>query len=276
MVLGTAARRRAARTAGTERGRVVRRARRHAAWRTLRSAAVAAGIGAAAYALAQLGIAFANDPRFALAGVEVAGVHRLTIQQVIGAASLAPGRNIWLMDVAQPARRVAQLPWIAAASIHRRWPNHVRIEAIERLPAARINVGRNGQGRYALVDKDLRVLQVGPLWREDERLPLLAATPLPRGIDRPGASAGGGGLADALDAYRQLARLGLQAESVAYDPAHGVVAVARSGVRILFGSADDLDKKVALFRGIAARVSDPRAVVYVDVRSLSAPTVLYR
>jgi len=221
-----------------------------------------------------------SDPRFALRLVSVSGNVRAKAADIIAAAALPRGENIWLIDVRAARARVEALPWVRSASIRRSWPNRLSIVVTERVPVARIRLPSAPEdpaagGEYALVDVAGRVLEVGPE-PLDQRLPIVDVRPLPSGATQAGASLAHGDAALALDAARRLSDLHVRYSEIGADPDIGVSALLVSGLRVVFGDTDRLRQKVALAEAIAARIRDPSAVRYVDVRSTNAPTVLYK
>ena len=240
-----------------------------------------ATVGAVALALVVglgvLGWREASDPRFIAQIDGVRGCDHTAVADVVSAAGLAPGQNAWLIDRRALAKRVEALPWVARVAIHVAWPNRVSIQVTERRPAALVALGvsaREQAGpRYALIDEGQRVLELES--RVPGALPVLVIVPPPAGatpgsdLSRPEASL-------ALDAYRRLSALGLQISEVAIAPSTGISATADRNLRVLFGEDEDLAKKAALFQAIVAKISTPSRVAYVDVRSIRAPTVLYR
>ncbi|MDH7571525.1 MAG: FtsQ-type POTRA domain-containing protein [Armatimonadota bacterium] len=81
-----------------------------------------------------------KDPRFNLQRIEVRGVQVLSEEQVIRHSGLRPGFNLFRAPLAQARERLAQLPPVAAVSLHRRLPNRVLIRVRERQPLACVNV----------------------------------------------------------------------------------------------------------------------------------------
>ncbi len=224
----------------------------------------------------------ARDPRFGLSAPEVAGTRMTPVDAVIRAAAFPKGSNIWLLDTASAARRVEALPWVLDARIHRTWPNRLRIDVTERAPVARIVLPSSGDAEepvdsVALIDETLRVLSIEPvdaLRAGDRTLPLFRIKPAPR--LEAGSAAAGDALQSAYDMLLQLRGLGLRVSEVDLSPATGAAAVCYDGLRVLFGGEEALADKVALLRAIAPKIAQPHDVVYVDLRSVRAPTVLYR
>lgn len=81
-------------------------------------------------------------PRFAVAGVDVEGVSRVTADDVRSAAAIAEGTNVWRLDPSAIAARVAAVPEIRRAEVIRRFPNRVTILVEERRPFTLVHAGR--------------------------------------------------------------------------------------------------------------------------------------
>jgi cell division protein FtsQ len=229
---------------------------------------VLALIGAAAYG----GVALAADPHLALDDVSVEGARRVVAVDIIAAAALPHGRNVWLLDTNSASRAVERLPWIASAKVSRAWPNVVTIVVSERVPIARVALGRSN---FELVDVDGRAL--GPASdATDQALPALTVAPLPPDAGTAGAQLGATVVGQSLDAIRQLTALGVHMTEIRDEPVMGLRAFTQGGLWVVFGDLDDLSHKVALYEAISKRISQPSAVEYIDVRSTAAPTVQYR
>ena len=222
----------------------------------------------------------AQDPRFALSSVDVSGARNTRASDIILAAALSKGSNVWLLDTASARRRVEALPWIATANVSRAWPNRVSISVSERTPVAAVLLPYGGSGeeptaQVALIDATGRVLAIVAGGPGAADLPLFRIEPQPTALE-PGATAGGDDVQHAYDAMVQLRALGLRVSEIDLKPSTGVTVTCAGGLRVILGSDDDLAKKVSLYKAIAPNITAPQKVVYVDLRSVRAPTVLYR
>ena len=74
--------------------------------------------------------------------------------EVLAAAGLASHPPLVDVDPGAAAARIEQLPWVAAATVVRHWPDSVSVVVTERVPAAAIA----GHGGVAVVDAAGRVL----------------------------------------------------------------------------------------------------------------------
>ena len=244
----------------------------HALWVTAALILFAGLVGA-------IGYREAGDPRFALGDVAVSGERRTPESEVRYAAALTKGSNVWLLDVASAEHRVEALPWVDAARVRRTWPNRVSIELTERVAVARVWVASGGSAeepvpQIALIDGSLRVLALEAPDGQAAALPLFRIDPQPK--LQAGNDASGSDVERAYDAMVQLRALGLRISEVDLKPATGVTVACDDGLHVILGSDDDLAKKVSLFKAIEPKITAPERVVYVDLRSVRAPTVLYR
>ncbi|HEY7982184.1 MAG TPA: FtsQ-type POTRA domain-containing protein [Candidatus Eremiobacteraceae bacterium] len=256
------------------------RARRGARAAVLRWAIALVVVGAvcgAAYA----GVRASQDPRFALDTVNVSGCSRSTADDVLAAAALPTGTNIWLLDTAAAEKRIESLAWTGSARIDRAWPNRVSVTVVERRPAARLDLPPGGSseepvGGHALVDPQMHVLAVGADDPRDQRLPELNVKGLSATAVVPGADLSNTDAAVAYAAYRTLHDAGLNARSIDVGGVTGIGAETADDYRVLFGATDGLSQKVQLYRLIVVKIASPRQVAYIDLRSARAPTVLFK
>lgn len=77
-----------------------------------------------------------TTPRFSVVTIEVEGTKRLIREDVLRAAALARGQNLFSIDVEQTEKKLLESPWISAVRVSRRLPGTVRLEISEREAAA--------------------------------------------------------------------------------------------------------------------------------------------
>lgn len=235
-----------------------------------------------AIAAAAIGYALfreAQDPRFAAQIGSVSGLAHETSADVVAAAQIDPAQNAWLIDRRAAERRIEALPWVARAKMNISWPNVVDIDVTERKPVARVELvaaAAAAPAAFAVIDQLGRVLAVTTDPSERADLPTISVAPPPGGGTEPGQQLARADVTQALDALHELRSLGLVVSAVSVAPSTGIGATADRNLRVLFGDDDDLARKAALFLAIAAKISTPERIAYVDVRSVRAPTVLYR
>lgn len=221
----------------------------------------------------------ARDPRFNPHLGAVRGLAHESEADVVAAMALAPDGNAWLIDRRAVRQRLEALPWVSTASVNVAWPNEVSVDLTERVPAARVELpqaqGQIAVPAVAVIDETQRVLVVSTDPQEYAQLPRLVVDPAPRPASA-GQTLADRDVAQALSALRELRALGLTISAVAVAPSTGISATADRNLHVLFGDDEELAAKAQLFKAIVAKISTAARIAYVDVRSVRAPTVLYR
>jgi cell division protein FtsQ len=236
----------------------VRRRRRQLVWGLV---ALALGVGT---------VQLAPTPLFGLAAVHVEGTARIGRDEVLAAADVRPGEPYLGLDLEAIRRRVAALPWVAAARVVRDYPASLRILVSERAPVAGVRTALV----HWLVAADGTVLEATR--RPPAGLPRVAGVPLPPDVHPGSRLPPGNPLANALGALGgmrpDLRRLVVAVTARSLD---GLEFRLRDGTRVLYGLAVEQpakDAAVLLVRRTLAR--DGREVERIDVRNPSAPAVL--
>jgi cell division septal protein FtsQ len=221
---------------------------------------VALGVGALAFA--------ATWPGFDPQRVAVRGNHRVATAEILARAAVAPRESIWLQNTRAMERRIAAIPYVAAATVHRMPPASVTIVVSERSPFAELRSGDSG----AIVDRSLRVLTLGA---PASTLPVLAIKP---GLDlEPGAFVHSRDAGTLRAAYDAMSAHQIVPTELAFDRFGGIVATLPDGPRLLLGSERDLDKKLTLARAILSQVvTHRRPVAAIDLRAPATPVLVYR
>src|SRR5262249_20027652 len=111
---------------------------------------VAAGGGAAVRWLL-------TTPHFAVAQVEVRGVSRVPPDQILAAAAIPSGTNIFRLDTLGVIDRVESLPEVRRADVVRELPGRVVISVEERRPFTLVH-----GGRLHWMDEEGRLLRASP------------------------------------------------------------------------------------------------------------------
>ena len=127
-----------------------------------------------------LAVGATRSPLLDVDRVELVGARHTRGAEVAAATGLGRHPVMVEVDLRTVARRVEALPWVRRAVVHKRWPDTVRIEVTERVPAALV---ASGDGRWGLVDVSGRVLAV--VETRPAGLPALVGGPAP---GRPGTS----------------------------------------------------------------------------------------
>lgn len=199
---------------------------------------------------------------FRTTSIEVDGMTRLTREQVLEAAGLAIGRNVFDVSPDEAGRRLARHPWVARAEIARRLPGRFRVRIEERRAAAILMLER-----AYLASDDAVVFK--PLERGDpSELPVVRGLEAVEPVDRRPTLASAIAL---IDEYRKLR---LQAQEplreIHVDPDHGfVLLVGADATEVRLGHAP-FGRKLVRFRRVLDRLrnegSRPEYVVLDAVR----------
>jgi len=90
-----------------------------------------------------------TTPRFSLKDIAVEGTRRLSRDDILAAAGLHLGDNLFSLDVEAAQRALTQSPWIKQAKITRQLPNRVLVQVHERQAQAALLAN----GKTFLVDE---------------------------------------------------------------------------------------------------------------------------
>lgn len=82
-----------------------------------------------------------HSPRFALRHVTTSGHTRVTDGEILAAAALPVGANLFTTETSAVEARLERHPWIERARVTRRFPDGLRIDVTERTPAALVVLG---------------------------------------------------------------------------------------------------------------------------------------
>jgi cell division protein FtsQ len=230
--------------------------RRDQGKRRLKRAAIALGVVAAL-------VAAAVATQTALLDVDrvrVDGVAHTSAADVRRAARIGVGDAMIAVDADGVAGRIEDLPWVAQATVARRWPGTNEIHVTERQPLATVGLS---EGRVALVDGDGRVLEV--TGRPPSGLPEVT------GVGGRVATGDRLGRAprDALDVLRAL---GERLPGVVTTVSSDLDATLASGGEIRFGSTADLDDKIVAVETVLTQV-DTACLELLDVRVPGSPAL---
>jgi cell division protein FtsQ len=231
--------------------RVRRRRQRRAAGML---AALAGGLG--------LGWVVFASPLLAVRHVQVRGTLRLSAEQVADLASGQLGRSMALASPQAVAGRVAWLPLVRSVRVERSWPSTLVVSITERQPLAAVPSGR----RVDLVDGDGVVVET------------VAASAVPGGlplVDVDVARAGAPSLRAARAVSDDLpAALRPGVRAIRATSPDAVSFVLADGSTVVWGSAQDGDRKAAALLAVHPRPTKHKVVI--DVSAPGAPAVTER
>lgn len=229
---------------------------RDAGRRRLRRVATALGIVVAVLAAVTL----VRSPLLDVDELRAVGGKHTTTSEVLAAAGIDRGDTMLTIDTGAAERRIEALPWVADATVSRRWPGMVAVKVRERTATAAVRITDT---RWAEVDGSGRVLAVGDA--APEGMPAVTGVEgrIAEGDDLPSVAA------DALrvlDAATEAVPGAVLEVDTDLDVTLGYGAVVR------FGSVDDLDDKVAALTTVLER-AQLDCLATLDLRAPGSPAL---
>lgn len=204
---------------------------------------------------------------FEIRNVEVSGARRLSAQQVISLAAVPADATLLRVPTEAIEKRVQSSPWVAGVQVSRDFPHTLKIEVQERRPFAAVEVGRVAY----IFDEQGMVLAAQPTTAT--MLPLMKEVPL---ATRPLPSQ----RLAAREVQNALGVLAALPQSLRAQIDIGYAAsvddfrlVTKGGLEIVFGRAEQLDKKVFVVEKLIR--DNPKKIIYMDVRAPDTPTAKY-
>lgn len=218
-------------------------------------ALAAASVGAAAWRLL-------TAPQLRVAAVEVRGASRVSVEEVLDVAGIAPGTNIFRIDPAAIAARLEALPGVRRAEVIRELPNRVAVVIEERRPFTLVH----GERLYWL-DEEGRLLG-------DASRAVVPPTPVISGLDDEEVESRRGEPGPrtraALALIRTLVRSGSALteaiSEIDMSRRDGPVLYTVDGIEVRLGS-EDWEERLGRLEGVLGQVAAQDAgVSVVDLR----------
>lgn len=191
------------------------------------------------------------SPVLAVKGVDVAGTRLLSTEQVRRAAAVPEGEPLARVDLARVLARVEALAEVSSADVTRSWPDAVRIDVVERVSVAVVDLG----GRLRGMDDE------GVVFQEFGKVPVDLPRVQTTGTASPEALREAAGVVGALP--DDLAR---RVEHVEVGTVDQISLVLRDGRQVVWGSAEQADLKARVLEALLQQ----RARVY-DVSVPASP-----
>ena len=154
-------------------------------------------IGRSVHAVGRAFDAITTDAGFGISEIHIAGNRRTPYSQVLEVLAMKPGQSIFSADLWRARDRLAHLDWIASAEIHRRYPDAVFVNLVEKRPFAlwQPPADAKGEAPILLVERNGRPITSHDI-EKFRRLPKLV------GAGAPQAAAD---LVDAVATHRAIA-----------------------------------------------------------------------
>lgn len=202
---------------------------------------------------------------FEVANVDVVGNTQLTSAEVIALAALPEHATLLRFPSGEMVERLMQNPWIESATVTRDFPDTARIRIVERVPYAQVDVGEAAS--WLVNRQGVMIAQQTP----DTTSTLIVIRDI-TGLDpRPSVKTGSEPLLNALDVWAGLgAELRALTRAISAPSIDKTALITHDDVEVFIGSADDIEKKDAVARGILAEQQGN--VVSINVRTVDRPT----
>lgn len=226
------------------------------------TAAIVAGALAVVLALAWA-VVF-QSPWLSVSEFDVRGASYTDRAAITQAAASVRGDAMLTADLGQVRRQIEALPWVASVRVSRQWPRSVRIDVVERRPAASLF---QVDGTWRLVDLDGRVLAASPN-QPAGLVPIVAGGT----VVVPGATVDGWRAQAILVAGHLAPALSSRLADVHLDPEGGVALSLRDGGTVWFGNADDLPAKQLEVLAVLTNLGE-EPVGIIDARVAGAPVL---
>lgn len=203
---------------------------------------------------------FLTSPRFAVASVEVQGAQRLTDSEVLSAAGITPGENLFNLDGERVAARLMRLRPVKRAEVIRSFPNRVTLVVEERMPFTLAQAGR-------LYWLDENGVSLGPEPRAvAPQLPVITGLPPEELGEAPPADRARAAISLIRSLVRTGSALTREISEIDMSRADGPVLYTVEGVEVRLGNAD-WEGRLARLDGVLAQIkSVGEPVEYVDLR----------
>jgi cell division septal protein FtsQ len=240
-----------------ERRREVRAQRRRRRRRIIIALVIVGGLGFGAWALVRSRV-------FSLQKIDVVGAKTVSTGQIIDASGLRIGQNALGIDFKAVAARIETVPGVAGARVVREGSLGVKIIIAERTAALEV---QSGSDEMFLDQQGVQIVgqnQAGP------NIPVVS---LPSGMDvaqfthddETNVLSIWAKMPVAMRAQLQLFEL-LNDHSVSFHV---------GSTTVVFGTADQIDRKLLAIRLVSARVAaDHKQLVRVDVRAPDHPAAV--
>ena len=259
-----------------EPGPALRRAgtRRASPWKGLASGALQTGVAMAVSAVVLLGgwelARLATTASvFTVREIRFHGLVHASEKDLLAASHLAPGANLFALDLSAATGAMSANPWVASARLSRHFPGTVEVEIVEHRPSAQVQLG----GLYLVDDLGRAFKRAGPGDAAD--LPLITGLSREEWTkDRAAAQVRLYQALQLVDAWREEGLPAASLAQVRVDQDAGLTAISREGgssQEIRFGERDFRTKLRRLVRVRSALAQRGERAVRIDLDNPARP-----
>ncbi|MGV8082489.1 MAG: cell division protein FtsQ/DivIB [Coriobacteriia bacterium] len=228
--------------------------------RTAAAVLLAVAIGLGCWGI----VALWNSSLFAVQNVEVSGVERLTAESIAASASIPADATLLNLSTREVRKNILGEPWVADVKVGRGFPHTVKIAVTERTSALAV---QTSESAIWLVSAD-------DYWLEAHSIEETFSVPFISDIaglnPEAGKSTGSAEIKNALALVDGLSdELKGRLQKISAPSVDGTLLVLNGPIEVYMGSADDVETKDRIARGILGEQKD---VVYINVRIVDRPT----
>lgn len=225
---------------------------------------VSAALAVAAVAIIVGLVSLWRAPIFSVDTIVVSGNERLSVDQVLARAKVPAGTTLLRLPKGAVVKRLLAEAWIDEVRVVRRFPHSLRIEVVERKPAAIVDAGGT----------NIWIVDTSGMWLAKRSAEDTGSIPVIRDIENLSPHAGvRTSSPELLNVLAVLAGLSPELRSkvrtVSAPSVDRTALILPRGIQVFFGSAEDVAKKDAVARAILA---ENKNVVYINVRVVNRPT----
>lgn len=211
-----------------------------------------------------------RSPFFEVRSILVQGNQFIDQDKIRSVSDIAPGVNIFKVDLAAAAARIKLIPMVKDVEVARSLPSTVVIGVTERKPIGLLPTGEgfievDGEGVY------LQKAKAGA-----PGLPVV--TGINFNLPSPGEPVNAPGLGDALTAISGLpVAIVAELSEVHIEDDGQMKLYTIEGIECRFGLAEDIQKKGEIFKELLKELGGLKDKInYIDLSSADKPVVYYK
>lgn len=204
---------------------------------------------------------------FHVNNVHVTGVSHLTSQEITDIAAVPDDSTLLRIDSTGIISRLEENAWVQSASIHREFPDTIRIDVVERTPGAAVRIN----------DKSIWVISTDGTWLSaandndwDTQMRIIDVSP---SLAAPvsGGSCNDGGIVNALEILASISDdLRNNIESISAGSSIKTSLNLKNGITVAFGDSSDVELKEAVINELLTQYEGK--ISYINVRVPDRPT----
>lgn len=223
-----------------------------------------------------------NTSMFSVRQVDAYDTEHLSAENIAKLADIEDGTTLLNVDVSKIEQQLKKNPWVGSVNVHRVYPDTLRLEVHERVPAYYVVIGTGGNG-WLMGDDGVWIepLQVeehtghdasDTALKQAESMGLMLISDVPASVSpKPGTPSTDACIESVMAFRNQLtAKFKDQIVSYAAPSEDDIACTLDNGIEISMGSPSNIDSKEMVAQGILDEYAGQ--VIYINVRIPSRPT----